>query len=106
MLHLGKMTERHRRHRSLTSTRSLRSAGIYRRFDRIVRVELVSLLVFNLTSSNHSIADYDIGVIAPYHAQCLKIRAGLRGIADGVKVGSVEEFQGQVSIPHTFILHH
>ncbi|TFK41436.1 RNA helicase [Crucibulum laeve] len=39
--------------------------------------------------------DNDIGIIAPYHAQCLKIRASLRGVADGVKVGSVEEFQGQ-----------
>ncbi|KAF8869388.1 P-loop containing nucleoside triphosphate hydrolase protein [Infundibulicybe gibba] len=39
--------------------------------------------------------DQDIGVIAPYHAQCVKIRASLRAVADGVKVGSVEEFQGQ-----------
>ncbi|KAJ3542153.1 hypothetical protein NMY22_g3612 [Coprinellus aureogranulatus] len=39
--------------------------------------------------------DADIGVIAPYHAQCLKLRAGLRNLADAVKVGSVEEFQGQ-----------
>ncbi|KAJ7154602.1 P-loop containing nucleoside triphosphate hydrolase protein [Mycena filopes] len=41
------------------------------------------------------ITDNDIGVIAPYHAQCLKIRTALRAVADGVKVGSVEEFQGQ-----------
>ncbi|KAK7046911.1 Rna helicase [Favolaschia claudopus] len=41
------------------------------------------------------ITDGDIGVITPYHAQCLKIRAALRPVADGVKVGSVEEFQGQ-----------
>ncbi|RXW22216.1 hypothetical protein EST38_g3643 [Candolleomyces aberdarensis] len=39
--------------------------------------------------------DRDIGVIAPYHAQCLKLRTALRSVADGVKVGSVEEFQGQ-----------
>ncbi|KAF9441768.1 RNA helicase [Macrolepiota fuliginosa MF-IS2] len=39
--------------------------------------------------------DQDIGIIAPYHAQCLKIRNALRGVADEVKVGSVEEFQGQ-----------
>ncbi|TFK49292.1 P-loop containing nucleoside triphosphate hydrolase protein [Heliocybe sulcata] len=41
------------------------------------------------------IADTDIGVITPYHAQCLKIRTALRGMGDGVKVGSTEEFQGQ-----------
>ncbi|GLB39145.1 putative helicase [Lyophyllum shimeji] len=39
--------------------------------------------------------DNDIGVIAPYNAQCRKIRTALRGVSDGVKVGSVEEFQGQ-----------
>ncbi|KAG6857049.1 hypothetical protein H0H87_010405 [Tephrocybe sp. NHM501043] len=39
--------------------------------------------------------DNDIGVIAPYNSQCRKIRKALRGVADGVKVGSVEEFQGQ-----------
>ncbi|KAF9527401.1 RNA helicase [Crepidotus variabilis] len=39
--------------------------------------------------------DADIGVITPYHAQGSKIRSTLRSVADGVKVGSVEEFQGQ-----------
>ncbi|KAH7924376.1 P-loop containing nucleoside triphosphate hydrolase protein [Leucogyrophana mollusca] len=39
--------------------------------------------------------DADIGVITPYHAQCLKIRTALKAVADEVKVGSVEEFQGQ-----------
>ncbi|KIJ63044.1 hypothetical protein HYDPIDRAFT_93305 [Hydnomerulius pinastri MD-312] len=41
------------------------------------------------------ISDGDIGVITPYHAQCLRIRKALLNIADSVKVGSVEEFQGQ-----------
>ncbi|KZT00672.1 P-loop containing nucleoside triphosphate hydrolase protein [Laetiporus sulphureus 93-53] len=41
------------------------------------------------------ITDAQIGVIAPYHAQCMKIRTALRGVADEVKIGSVEEFQGQ-----------
>lgn len=44
------------------------------------------------------LADNDIGVIAPYHAQVRKLRVALRPIADAVKVGSVEEFQGQVRI--------
>ncbi|KAH6905384.1 RNA helicase [Coprinopsis sp. MPI-PUGE-AT-0042] len=39
--------------------------------------------------------DHDIGIIAPYHAQCLKLRTALRSVAESVKVGSVEEFQGQ-----------
>ncbi|KAF6757649.1 RNA helicase [Ephemerocybe angulata] len=39
--------------------------------------------------------DSDIGIIAPYHAQCMRLRTALRPVADGVKVGSVEEFQGQ-----------
>ena len=47
-------------------------------------------------------ADEDIGVITPYHAQCVRIRSILRPIADGVKVGSVEEFQGQVSSDRTY----
>ncbi|KAG2058194.1 P-loop containing nucleoside triphosphate hydrolase protein [Suillus hirtellus] len=41
------------------------------------------------------VAHNEIGVIAPYHAQCIKIRKMLSGVADEVKVGSVEEFQGQ-----------
>ncbi|KAF9484835.1 RNA helicase [Pholiota conissans] len=39
--------------------------------------------------------DADIGIIAPYHAQCLKLRSALRSVAESVKIGSVEEFQGQ-----------
>ncbi|KAF5383148.1 hypothetical protein D9615_005012 [Tricholomella constricta] len=39
--------------------------------------------------------DNDIGIIAPYNAHCRKLRTALRNVADGIKVGSVEEFQGQ-----------
>ncbi|KAJ8087594.1 hypothetical protein PM082_006427 [Marasmius tenuissimus] len=39
--------------------------------------------------------DDDIGVIAPYRAQVLKLRAAFRSLSASVKVGSVEEFQGQ-----------
>ncbi|KAH8804322.1 RNA helicase [Flagelloscypha sp. PMI_526] len=41
------------------------------------------------------ITDNDIGIITPYHAQCLKIRTSLSEVTASVKVGSVEEFQGQ-----------
>lgn len=50
-----------------------------------------------------SLADADIGVISPYRAQCHKIIKLLRTPrTDGIKVGSVEEFQGQVCslFPH------
>lgn len=36
-----------------------------------------------------------IGVISPYHAQCGKIGQLISPFAKGVKIGSVEEFQGQ-----------
>jgi len=36
-----------------------------------------------------------IGIISPYHAQCFKIRSVLKNKLAGIKVGSVEEFQGQ-----------
>jgi len=45
------------------------------------------------------VEDEYIGVITPYNSQANKIRALLRNKkvgANGVKVGSVEEFQGQV----------
>ncbi|KAL1743982.1 P-loop containing nucleoside triphosphate hydrolase protein [Schizophyllum fasciatum] len=47
-------------------------------------------------TSGFRATDDDIGVIAPYHAQCVKIRKALVSTgAEKVKVGSVEEFQGQ-----------
>ncbi|KAG1783159.1 P-loop containing nucleoside triphosphate hydrolase protein [Suillus placidus] len=41
------------------------------------------------------VAHNEIGMIAPYHAQCVKIHKMLSDMADEVKVSSVEEFQGQ-----------
>ncbi|KAH6909394.1 RNA helicase [Coprinopsis sp. MPI-PUGE-AT-0042] len=48
-----------------------------------------------MEGSKFRAADKEIGVITPYHAQCLKVRSVLRSFAPDVKVGSVEEFQGQ-----------
>ncbi|KIO33700.1 hypothetical protein M407DRAFT_229531 [Tulasnella calospora MUT 4182] len=41
------------------------------------------------------ITDHMIGVISPYNAQCQKIRTAIKVQNPAVKVGSVEEFQGQ-----------
>jgi len=41
------------------------------------------------------LTDAMIGVISPYNAQCQKIRSVIKNQHPGVKVGSVEEFQGQ-----------
>lgn len=38
-----------------------------------------------------------IGIISPYRAQCTKLRNTLRQIAPEIKIGSVEEYQGDVS---------
>lgn len=54
------------------------------------------------TDQRLKLKDEHIGVIAPYHAQVMKIRQLLRQSYSGVKVGSVEEFQGQVR--NNFIL--
>ncbi|KAJ3904549.1 P-loop containing nucleoside triphosphate hydrolase protein [Lentinula edodes] len=65
-------------------------------FFNIDEVTQVKTLIAKLRSDrNQRITDNDIGVIAPYHAQVRKLRVALRPIADAVKVGSVEEFQGQ-----------
>lgn len=40
-------------------------------------------------------ADGDIGVISPYNAQASKLRTRLKAQYEDIKVGSVEDFQGQ-----------
>ena len=45
------------------------------------------------------VPERDIGIISPYHAQCQKIRRALPKELEKAKVGSVEEFQGQVRRP-------
>lgn len=58
-----------------------------------------------ITGQSHCLlGDKDIGIIAPYHAQCLKLRKALANVGDGIKVGSVEEFQGQVCLSHNVYL--
>jgi helicase MOV-10 len=46
---------------------------------------------------NQFIEPAHIGVIAPYRAQCSKLRIALKKIAPEIKIGSVEEYQGDVS---------
>lgn len=77
----------------------LKFANIFNSSETIDRSEWVSEYTHSVsfTIYNDTIAHNEIGVIAPYHAQCVKIRKMLSGVADEVKVGSVEEFQGQVS---------
>jgi helicase MOV-10 len=67
------------------------------RADRKFRIGKVFSIKEETVSEHATIEDDDIGVIAPYHAQCLKIRSVLKAISENIKVGSVEEFQGQVS---------
>lgn len=46
-----------------------------------------------------AISTSDVGVITPYNRQVHRIRKLLEGSnGEGIKVGSVEEFQGQVRI--------
>ena len=66
------------------------------RLDRRVRISALFWESTRSIADPSATADNDIGVITPYHAQCVKIRNALRPVADQVKVGSVEEFQGQV----------
>lgn len=51
-------------------------------------------LVITLANSRTLLDEKDIGVITPYNAQSHRLRQSL---GEGIKVGSVEEFQGQVS---------
>jgi AAA domain len=46
---------------------------------------------------NQFIEPAQIGIIAPYRAQCSKLRIALKKIAPEIKIGSVEEYQGDVS---------
>ncbi|KZV62176.1 P-loop containing nucleoside triphosphate hydrolase protein [Peniophora sp. CONT] len=66
----------------------------------ILEAEQVKRYIDELVADKRVNVRYeDIGVIAPYHAQVLKVRKLLREKgkegATAIKVGSVEEFQGQ-----------
>ncbi|KAI0690995.1 P-loop containing nucleoside triphosphate hydrolase protein [Cerioporus squamosus] len=59
-------------------------------------IQVKAYVVELLKDKRHPLHPEDIGVIAPYHAQVRKIRRLLKDSGLGtVKVGSVEEFQGQ-----------
>lgn len=63
-------------------------------FNRIEASKVVDII--NKLTSNADLSEADIGVITPYRQQVLKIKNVLEtwGLPD-VKVGSVEQFQGQ-----------
>lgn len=96
----GRMIARRRRRLTSTWTRRSRSRRTSPRSCKTANSQSVSragALFRCLVFLSHDAGECDIGVIAPYHAQVRKIRQLLKsaGFKD-VKVGSVEEFQGQV----------
>ncbi|KAG9451958.1 hypothetical protein H6P81_004862 [Aristolochia fimbriata] len=63
----------------------------FNRFEASKVVEIISRL-----SGSTDVTEEDIGVITPYRQQVAKIKEALQAIGmEGVKVGSVEQFQGQ-----------
>jgi len=65
-------------------------------FFNVEEASLVKRYVENIRGNRKlRLEDANIGVITPYHAQVMKIRTLLRKTYSGIKVGSVEEFQGQ-----------
>lgn len=65
-------------------------------FFNVEEASLVKNYVNRLKEDNRlRLKDEHIGVISPYNAQCGKIRLALAKTSPGIKVGSVEEFQGQ-----------
>lgn len=64
-------------------------------FFNIEEASQVKSYVQSLLGDKLGLVNENIGIIAPYHAQCGKIRMLINQFAKGIKVGSVEEFQGQ-----------
>ena len=54
-------------------------------------IEIFSLFI--IADSRTLLDEKDIGVITPYNAQSHRLK---KALGEGIKVGSVEEFQGQV----------
>ncbi|KAG8929264.1 hypothetical protein FRC01_004611 [Tulasnella sp. 417] len=77
--------------------RDEREAGSPSYFN-IDEISLICRYVDELRSDRvRRLTDHDIGVISPYNAQGKKLRKRLKMQYENIKVGSVEEFQGQVS---------
>ncbi|RPD55542.1 P-loop containing nucleoside triphosphate hydrolase protein [Lentinus tigrinus ALCF2SS1-7] len=78
------------------SGRNEREASSPSYFNVDEAIQVKAYITSLLNDKRHPVEPCDIGVIVPYHAQVRKIRRLLKegGLVD-VKVGSVEEFQGQ-----------
>ncbi|GAA5912860.1 uncharacterized protein JCM6883_004858 [Sporobolomyces salmoneus] len=65
-------------------------------FFNVAEISMVRHYVESLQKSKRvKVLDSDIGIIAPYSAQCSKLRIALNGFArDKLTIGTVEQFQG------------
>ncbi|KDQ60007.1 hypothetical protein JAAARDRAFT_593478 [Jaapia argillacea MUCL 33604] len=64
-------------------------------FFNIEEATVVKRYCEDLLDEHKSLKPEHIGIISPYHAQCVKITNILQKKYKDIKVGSVEEFQGQ-----------
>jgi hypothetical protein len=96
-LFTARMTESRARPRSSISMKSSRSNSMFAIYATTARLGLVCSSAHHCDHlvDHDATADHDIGIVTPYHAQVLRLRKALLEYTDQIKVGSVEEFQGQ-----------
>jgi hypothetical protein len=101
---------RRRRLHSLTLKKCYKSRCMCSSYwpTRVLSPESASFFLLSQSKDTLSIITKEpaqIGIIAPYRAQCTKLRKTLRGFAPEIKIGSVEEYQGDVRgvLPNDFL---